>query len=116
RWRVVIATGVFGADYRALLGRARIVFNHSIRGECNRRVFEAAAAGALLFQEAGNPEVPAYFGDRQECVYYTADTLDALLHHYLEHEDERRALAEASRRKLPQFSFDALWGQALEAI
>src|SRR5262249_14205976 len=51
RRRVVIQTGVFGDDYRALLARSRVVFNRSIRGECNQRVFEAAAAGALLFQE-----------------------------------------------------------------
>ena len=51
RRRVVIQTGVFGEAYRALLARSRIVFNRSIRGECNLRVFEAAAAGAL--QAAG---------------------------------------------------------------
>jgi hypothetical protein len=38
RWRVVIQTGVFGDGYRALLARARIVFNRSIRGECNLRL------------------------------------------------------------------------------
>ncbi len=60
RRRVVLATGVFGDDYRAPLARARVVFDRSIRGECNRRVFEAAGSGALLFQEAGNREVGDY--------------------------------------------------------
>ena len=50
--RVVIKQGVFGDKYRKLLSRARIVFNRSIRGECNKRVFEGAAGGALLFQES----------------------------------------------------------------
>jgi hypothetical protein len=58
RRRVAIHSHVYGEEYRRLLGRARIVFNRSIRGECNRRTFEAAAAGALLFQEAGNRKVP----------------------------------------------------------
>ena len=48
RWKVVIATGVFGAEYRALLAQARIVFNRSVRGECNMRALEAAAAGAVV--------------------------------------------------------------------
>jgi hypothetical protein len=109
RRRVAIQTGVFGDAYRALLARARVVFNHSIRGECNRRVFEAAAAGALLFQEAGNREVPAYFRDRQECVCYTADNLEALPDHCLDHENERRAIAEAARARVRQGGFETLW-------
>src|SRR5438105_3552369 len=92
RYRVAIHADVFGEDYRALLRRARIVFNRAVRGECNQRTFEAAACGALLFQEAGNREVPAYFADRRECVCYTEHDLEELLAHYLDHEDERAAL------------------------
>ena len=46
RYNVLLTSGVFGDAYRALLRRSRIAFNHSIRSECNRRVFEAAACGA----------------------------------------------------------------------
>src|SRR5207237_5279808 len=60
RWRVAIHTGVFGEEYWRLLRRGRIVFNRSVRGECNKRTFEAAAAGAILFQEAENREVGKY--------------------------------------------------------
>ena len=61
------------------------------------RAFEAAAAGALLFQEAGNRELPGFFADRCECVYYRDEDLEELLEHYLAHEDERRAKATSSR-------------------
>jgi len=114
--QVVIQQGVFGEEYRKLLGRARIVFNRSIRGECNKRTFEAAAAGALLFQEAGNSEVGDYFRDRQECVFYTEDNLEELLKYYLEHEDERRQIAEAARQKVQEYSFEKLWEQHLKLI
>jgi glycosyltransferase involved in cell wall biosynthesis/predicted Zn-dependent protease len=116
RWRVVIATGVFGDDYRRLLGRARVVLNRSARGEANLRTLEAVAAGALLFQEAENREVPAYFRDRHECVYYTADNLEELLTYYLEHEEERAAIAAAAWAKLPQYSWEALWDGMLNLI
>jgi GT2 family glycosyltransferase len=116
RYRVSIRTGVFGAAYRALLGRARIVFNRSIRGECNRRVFEAAAGGALLFQEEGNLEVPAYFHDRRECVYYNDDNLEALLEYYVEHEDERAALAAAARERVQGYSFSRLWDEQVALL
>ena len=112
RWRVALRTGVFGADYQALLRRARVVFNRSVRGECNLRAFEAAAGGALLFQERDNRETPAYFRDRRECVYYGDGDLEQLLDHYLSHEDERRALAEAARARVGDFRFEALWGRA----
>ncbi len=116
RRRVVIAAGVFGADYRALLGRAKIVFNHAVRGECNQRVWEAVAAGALLFQEAGNREVPRLLADRREFVAYDDANLEGLLDHYLDQEGERRAVAAAARSRLPEFTFARLWGQQLDRI
>ena len=36
RWRVAIRTGLPEHDYQTLLRQARIVFNHSRYGECNR--------------------------------------------------------------------------------
>jgi GT2 family glycosyltransferase len=116
RWKVHLDTNVFGADYAAQLRRARIVFNRSTRGECNLRVVEAMACGALLFQESANAEVPALFRDRQECVFYTEDNLEELLEHYLSHEDERRTIAAAARARVPDFTFETLWGQALAEI
>jgi hypothetical protein len=115
-WRVWLGTGIFGEDYQALLGRSRIAFNRSIRGECNQRTFEAAAAGALLFQEAGNREVATYFRDRQECIYYTPENLESLLAYYLEHEEERLRIAEAARAKVRQFTFENLWDDHLALI
>src|SRR5262249_28581319 len=105
RWRVVITTGVFGDHYRALLAAGRVRVNRSIRGECNRRAFEAAGAGALLFQEAGNREVGDYLRPGRECVCYIEDDLEHLLEHYLTHEDERRAMAEAARARVEGFTF-----------
>src|SRR5438552_9239992 len=105
--RVVIKQGVFGEEYRKLLSRARIVFNRSIRGECNKRVFEAA--GALLFQESGNREIQEYFQDRKECVLYDEDNLEELLEYYLDHEEERRCIAEAARERVRAFTFERLW-------
>jgi hypothetical protein len=72
-WRVVMRTGVFGDNYRRLLARSRIVFQFSNRLKVGPRSFEAAAAGALVFQEEDNRELPAFFRDRKECVFYTAD-------------------------------------------
>jgi tetratricopeptide (TPR) repeat protein len=116
RWRVALRTGVFGADYRRLLGRARIVWNRGIRGEANRRVFEAAAAGALLFQEADNAEVAAYFRPGTEYVPYDAHNLEERLEYFLTHEDERRAIAEAARSRVREHAFEDAWQAAVARL
>jgi GT2 family glycosyltransferase/tetratricopeptide (TPR) repeat protein len=116
RRRVLIHTGAFGDDYRALLARSRIVFNRSVRGEANLRAFEATCAGALLVQERGNRETAAIFRDREEAVFYADEDLEELLHYYLDHEDERRHIAEAGRQRARSCTFLAFWSDALACI
>jgi hypothetical protein len=116
RWNVQIYQGVFGQEYRNLLGRARIVFNRGIRKECNLRVFEAMAAGALLFQEEENPEVHSYLREGEECVYYREDNLESLLERYLTSEDERNAVARQAKAKVRDYSFEKFWNETLANI
>src|SRR5262249_1952570 len=116
RWRVAIRTGLRRQDYQALLRQARIVFNHSRHGECNRRVFESVAAGALLFQEAGNRGVSLYFQPGRGYIAYDADNLEALLEHYLNHEDERVAIAQAAQARVRAYDVEDLWQRALEQL
>jgi GT2 family glycosyltransferase/tetratricopeptide (TPR) repeat protein len=116
RWRVVLAAGVFGDDYRQLLARSRIVFNRSIRGEWNRRVGEVLSAGCLLFQEASNREVAAGLRDRHHYVAYNEDNVEALLEYYLLHEEERHTLAEAGRARAASFGFEVLWAEQVAQI
>jgi glycosyltransferase involved in cell wall biosynthesis/tetratricopeptide (TPR) repeat protein len=100
RHRVVIATGVFGADYRALLRRAKLVFNRSIRGECNKRALEAAAGGAILLQESDNEEVPRFLKPEAEYVPYTANDLEARIAACLADDSGRQATAARARARV----------------
>jgi tetratricopeptide (TPR) repeat protein len=102
KYRVCLTAGVHGEDYTRLMNRAKIVFNRSIRGEINMRAYEAPACGALLFYERENEEVGAVYRDREECVLYSADDLEDLVAYYLEHEDERKRIAEAGWRRVQQ--------------
>jgi glycosyltransferase involved in cell wall biosynthesis/tetratricopeptide (TPR) repeat protein len=115
-WRVVIAQGVRGEDYRRLLLRSRIVFNRSVRGEWNLRVGEACSCGALLLQEAGNLEMAGLWEHARECAFYDDSTLEPLLDFYLRSEGERRAVAERGRHKAAAFTFAALWEKELDQI
>jgi len=108
RWRVIIATGVFDAEYRSLLRRAKVCFNRSVRGECNVRALEAAASGAVLFQEADHPETPSYLTPAVEYVPYSADDLEERLECYLSDEDQRRRIAARARERVRGDGFEVL--------
>jgi glycosyltransferase involved in cell wall biosynthesis/Flp pilus assembly protein TadD len=116
RWRVSFKPNLPTATYRDALRRARVVFNLSDRGECNRHALEAAAAGALLLQEAANVELPRLLKQEVEFVPYTEKDLEERLEHYLAHEDERRAIARAGQARVQAYSFDALWQEALQEL
>lgn len=98
RFNVLIDSGWYGDDYTRLLNRARIVFNHSLPDRMNARALEAAACGALVFNEAENVEARELFTDRVHCVFYTDADLETLLEYYLTRDDERERVAEAGRR------------------
>jgi tetratricopeptide (TPR) repeat protein len=115
RWKVMLQPGK-GETHEGLQQRARIVVYRSRHGECGRGLLEAAAAGALVFVEAGNRDPAAVFRDREECVFYTTDNLESLLEYYLERDEERQRIAEAGRQAALANSFEKWWAAALEEI
>jgi len=116
RYRVHIDSAVTGAEYRHLLRRAKIVFNRSAHAGCNRRTFEAPACGALLVQEFENRDVPQWLAPGREYVTYADDNLEPLIEYYLTHESDRAAIAEAGRRRVQGYSFDAVWTNLADEI
>ncbi len=83
RSRRVFLGRAFGQDYVTVLNRSRLVFNFSVRGEANMRLYEAMACGAVPLVEAGNLEAPMLFQEGVHYFSYTPErleeTLDALL-------------------------------------
>ncbi len=116
RFRVCITTNVYGDDYVRLMNRARIVFNRSIRGELNMRAYEAAACGALMFYERGNPEIETLFTPGEECVLYDENDLEDLLAYYLAHEDERARIAANGLARVQSESYQAHLAQTLQIV
>jgi tetratricopeptide (TPR) repeat protein len=79
KYKVKIDTCVFGHEYTKLLQSAKIVFNRSIRGEANMRVFEALAADALILLEEENQEIQSYFKNNNECILYNNQNFEAII-------------------------------------
>lgn len=115
-YRVCLTTGIWGEEYARLMNRARIVFNRSVSGVINMRVYEAAACGACLFYEKENLEIRDLFSDRQECVLYTEEDLEDLLHYFLTHEEERQEIAERAHRKVQSYTYAHQIGRMLTTI
>jgi hypothetical protein len=69
----------FNEAYVDVLNRSRLVFNYSIRGEANMRLFEAMACGAVPLVEASNQEVGILFQEGQHFFRYEPDRLEATL-------------------------------------
>jgi len=112
---VAIRTGTAGADNRELLARAKLVFNRSVRGGCNRRVFEALAAGAVLLEEE-NAEVGAILRPGKEYAPYGEADLEVVIDRLLTDRDRRVALAAAGYTRAREFTFEALWAAAVESL
>lgn len=90
-------------EYARLLGRARISlnFSHSVENthQLKGRVIEIMFSGALLMENR-NPEIERYFKPMSEYVEFTSrEDLAGKIRYFLEHEEERAAIAAAGRRR-----------------
>lgn len=104
-YRTLIRSDLKHSEYLRYLQRSKIAFNFSLRQEMNMRAYEAAACGALLFIEADNLEVQQFLTPGQDCVLYTSENLEALIAYYLEHDHERRTLAQRANRRIAMHTY-----------
>lgn len=83
-----------------MLARARLVFNSSIAGDLNMRVFEALGMGAALLTDraASANGLLDLFTDGEHLITYDDDTLVDLARRYLEDSEARERIACAGRQ------------------
>jgi tetratricopeptide (TPR) repeat protein len=116
RWRVAICNGAAGEGCQDLLRRARIVFHPGTGSECIPQALQAAAAGTLVVQAAGNGELAGLLRAGTQYVAFRDKDLEALLEHYLTHEQDRQAIAAAGHDKAADLTFARLWEGVLARI
>lgn len=88
------------AQVGEVYSQSKIVFNTSIAGDLTMRIFEGTAAGALVLTDA----VQNGFGDLfqpgcEVVVYQDDEDLVAKIQYYLEHPQEREAIAGAGKAR-----------------
>lgn len=114
--RLVVACAVFGAENHALHRRAKLVFNHSVRGEANMRSYEAPIAGACVLNERGNPTLPRVFTPGTDYAEYDADDLGAVIDALLADDERRMAIAECGQRAARPHTCTAHWTDLLARL
>jgi hypothetical protein len=86
--------GYMPAEMGSVYSRSKIVFNKSINGDVNMRVFEALASGALLVTDRiGNGLEQIGTAGEHFVTYDTADEAIETIHHYLSNDSERESIA-----------------------
>lgn len=82
-------------DAAKKFSQSKIVFNISIKDDINMRVFETLSTGSFLLTN-WLPTLGELFEDGKHLVTYkTLDEMIEKAHFYLEHDDEREAIAKA---------------------
>jgi hypothetical protein len=101
-----------------IYSRSKIVFNKSIGGDVNMRVFEALAAGALLVTDRiGNGLSDLLTEGEHYIGYDTADEAIAQIEHYLSEGAKRQRIALAGQNLLrASHTYDARLTRILEVV
>lgn len=101
-----------------IYSRSRIVFNKSIGGDVNMRVFEALAAGALLVTDRVTNGLEALLTEGQHYVGYdTAEEAVARITHYLGDEAARSRIARSGQALLlDRHTYDARFADVLDVV
>ncbi len=88
------------AEVGVVYSQSRIVFNTSLSGDVNMRVFEGTACGAMLLTDAVENGLDELFNVGTELVTYKDDQdLLKKIDYYLAHEEERAAIAAGGRAR-----------------
>lgn len=117
------ATNDYGHYYSpkemsSLYAQCKIVFNKSINGDLNMRVFEAMASGALLVTDRIDNGINQLFEEGVHYVGYAtvAEAIDRI-DYFLSHERDRQQIAiQGQRRACGEHTYRLRWRQILDLV
>ena len=116
--KVYVREGLYLRQMMDVYARSKFVFQHSGQGAPNLtyRVGEAMTCGAVLLSKRPNRAegLPSPLVEGEHVLYYDDfDHARELVRHYLDHEDERRAIAENGYRYVRE---QHPWGDPVQAF
>lgn len=100
RYHVKFDACILREEMSRIYGASRVVFNKSINGDVNMRVFEGLASGAMvLTDEIGNGLTELFHVGEDLVTYEDATDLLQKLDYYMQHEEERQRVAACGQAK-----------------
>ena len=86
----------YGTDYIKTMKQAKICFNSSISNDINAKYFEIMGSGTFLLTNYNQSLVDLFENspDLLACMYKTDEEIGEKIRYYLEHEEEREAIAK----------------------
>lgn len=88
-------------DMALTYSQSKMVFNKSLKGDLNMRVFEALSCGCLLLTDRINNGLEDLFIDKEHLVIYdNYEDLVEKAHYYLSHPQEREEIARQGQEEV----------------
>lgn len=88
-------------DMAEIYSQSKMVFNKSLKEDLNMRVFEALSCGHLLLTDRIDNGLEDLFIDKEHLVIYdNYEDLVEKVHYYLEHPEEREAIAHKGQEEV----------------
>lgn len=86
----------FGTEYIQRMKQARICFNSSITNDINAKYFDIMCSGSFMLTNFNQELLDFCDGneDLRKCMYTTDHEIGEKIQYYLEHEEEREAIAK----------------------
>ena len=108
-------------EYAGILGRSKMALDFCRDGNglacLKSRVFEALSCGALLLEDEGSDAGMLLEEGRDFISYGSKDDLLRIARYYLDHDEERRAIARSGRDKATEiFNARNMWGHILTTM
>jgi tetratricopeptide (TPR) repeat protein len=111
-WRLRVEAACYGAPAQELMRSSRLLFNHSIRGEANIRVFEALYCGTPVVMEVENGEIRELLAAKSEYLPYHSENFAEELWQLLQDPQRYASLQQGAARRLPELD-PAAWSRRL---
>lgn len=92
-------------EFNRRMGRAKIFIDQTVIGEINMKVYEATASGTCLFVEDTNLDIRDYLVEDESVVLFNRGNINEKILYYLEHEQERAAIAEAGQQAMAPYTY-----------
>lgn len=116
KFNVHASANIFHEEAAKIYSQSKIVFNRSVRGDLNMRVFEVLSCGSMLLTDEIKNGLKDLFQNKKHLVLYNDEKeLMELAQYYLENEEEREKIANQGMEEIhKKHTYDLRWDEVIK--